>query len=66
MKILLFIYFFGVVASFVSGLCLLWVFADQGTQSYDYKISKVLINYALVFPYGLVKVIQLLEQESKE
>lgn len=66
MKILLFIYFFGVVASFVSGLCLLWVSADQGTQSYDYKISKVLINYALVFPYGLVKVIQLLEQESRE
>lgn len=66
MKILLIAYSIGVVVSFVCGVVLLWYTADKGTHSYDYKIAQVMINYALVFPYGCIKIIDLLEQERDD
>lgn len=66
MKIILLLYGVGVVLTFIIGLVLLWCSAYEGTNSYDYRIAKALIRYALIFPYGIIKIIDLLEQERKE
>lgn len=66
MKVLLIFYAMGVGISFVLGVTMWWVSADEGTSSYDYKIAKTLVRYALIFPVGIVKVIDLLEEEAHD
>lgn len=66
MKTLIILYSFGVIVSFTCGVALYWYTADEGTHSYDYKIAKALMKYALVFPYGCIKVLELLEQEQHD
>lgn len=64
MMSILCLYLTGVIASLFCGVALLWYTAEKGTRSYDYKIAKVMIRYALIFPYGCVKIIDLLEEEK--
>ena len=66
MTILFIIYGMGVAFAFIAGVTLWWVSADEGTSSYDYKIAKTLVRYALIFPVGIVKVIDILEEEAHD
>ena len=66
MTIAIIIYGMGVVFSFIAGVTLWWVSADEGTSSYDYKIAKTLVRYALIFPGGIGKVVDLLEEEAHD
>ena len=66
MTIAIIIYGMGVAFSFIAGVTLWWVSADEGTSSYDYKIAKTLVRYALIFPVGIVKVVDLLEEEAHD
>lgn len=66
MTILFIIYGMGVAFSFIGGVTLWWVSAEEGTSSYDYKIAKTLVRCALIFPVGIVKVIDILEEEAHD